>query len=100
MSLRKSQPKGKSAGSVFKNPPNNSAGQLIDQAGLKGKKIGGAQISDQHANFIINTGQAKAKEVLSLIRLVKKEVANQFGIELKPEIKLIGFTKLAIADII
>ena len=72
LKARENQPKEKSAGSVFKNPPGDSAGRLIDQAGLKGKKIGQAQISEKHANFIINTGGAKAEEVLELIRLAQK----------------------------
>lgn len=97
---RKNQPQGKSAGSVFKNPVTKPAGWLIDQAGLKGKRIGGAEISPQHANFIINDRQARAKDVLELIRLAQKEVLKQFNIRLEPEIKLIGFAKSEIADII
>ncbi len=99
-SLRTDQPKGKSAGSIFKNPPHFSAGKLIDQVGLKGKKIGQAQISNQHANFIINTNQAKAEDVLTLIRLAQKEVKEKFNLKLEPEIKFIGFAKSEIADII
>lgn len=97
---RKNQPQGKSAGSVFKNPLAKPAGWLIEQAGLKGKRIGGAKISPQHANFIINDRQAKAKDVLELIKLAQKEVLKQFNIRLEPEIKLIGFAKSEIADII
>lgn len=97
---RKNQPRGKSAGSIFKNPPGQSAGRLIEQAGLKGKKIGDAQISSQHANFIINTGQAQAKDILTLIKLAQKEVLKKFNIKLELEIKLIGFAKSQIADII
>ncbi|MDD3532138.1 MAG: UDP-N-acetylmuramate dehydrogenase [Candidatus Shapirobacteria bacterium] len=98
--LKSSQPREKSAGSIFKNPPGDSAGRLIDQAGLKGQKIGGAQISFQHANFIINTNKASAQDVLALMRLVQKKVLIRFQIKLKPEIKLIGFTKSEITDII
>jgi UDP-N-acetylmuramate dehydrogenase len=98
--LKSNQPREKSAGSIFKNPPGDSAGRLIDQAGLKGQKNGDAQISSQHANFIINTNRASAQNVLTLMRLAQKEVLARFQIKLKPEIKLIGFTKSEIADII
>ena len=83
-------PKQPSAGSVFKNLKNIRARDLIEEAGLKGRTIGGAQISEQHANFIINLGGAKAKDVLGLIDLAKKEVKNKFGIKLEEEIKLLG----------
>ena len=92
LKARENQPKEKSAGSVFKNPPGDSAGRLIDQAGLKGKKIGKAQISEKHANFIINTGGAKAEEVLKLIRLAQKTVKGKFNVNLELEIKLVGFS--------
>ena len=75
-----------SAGSVFKNPPGKSAGELIEKAGLKGKTIGGAQISKKHANFIINKGKAKAEDVKKLISLVKKTVKKKFGTSLEEEI--------------
>jgi len=88
---RSKQPKEKSAGSVFKNPANDSAGRLIDSAGLKGKRVGEAQISPQHANFIVNLGRAKAKDVLTLIKLAQDKVKEKFGIELELEIQLIGF---------
>jgi UDP-N-acetylmuramate dehydrogenase len=100
LELRKGQPQEKSAGSVFKNPTSKPAGWLIEKAGLKGKKIGGAKISNKHANFIINNHQAKAKDVLSLIKLAQEKVLKQFNIQLRPEIKLIGFAKSEIADII
>jgi UDP-N-acetylmuramate dehydrogenase len=77
-----------SAGCVFKNPPQDSAARLIDLCGLKGKSIGAAAVSLKHANFIVNLGQAKAKDVLKLIGLLKKEVKNKFNIELEPEIKI------------
>jgi UDP-N-acetylmuramate dehydrogenase len=99
-SLRADQPKGKSAGSIFKNPPGLSAGKLIDEVGLKGKKVGQAKISTKHANFIINTGQAKAEDVLTLIRLAQRRVKEKFNLKLEPEIKFIGFAKLEITDII
>ncbi len=81
-----------SAGSVFINP-EIPAGQLIEKSGLKGKKIGKAQISEQHANFIVNLGNAKAEDVLKLINLAKQKVKKMFGIDLETEIQLIGFDK-------
>src|SRR4030067_40093 len=72
-----------SAGSVFKNPQDESAGKLIESAGLKGKTIGGAQVSDKHANFIVNTGHAKAADVLALMEIVKNAVLEQRGVRLK-----------------
>lgn len=68
-----------------------AAGYLIEQCGLKGRKINGAEISNQHANFIINTGSAKAKDVFQLMQLCQKSVKEKFGVELEPEIRLIGF---------
>ncbi len=79
-----------SAGCVFKNPPGAFAGILIDQAGLKGKTIGGAQISEKHSNFIINKGGAKAKDVYQLMKLAQGEVYKKFKIRLEPEIQLLG----------
>jgi UDP-N-acetylmuramate dehydrogenase len=87
---RASQPREPSAGSVFKNPPGLSAGQLIEQAGLKGERIGDAQVSSKHANFIVNLGSAKANDVLDLIRLVREEVCQQFDVELELETELVG----------
>ncbi len=80
-----------SAGCIFKNPKPSSAGLLIQQCGLKGKQIGGAKISQKHANFIVNTGQAKARDVRALIALIKRKVKDRFNIELEEEIKYIGF---------
>jgi UDP-N-acetylmuramate dehydrogenase len=77
-----------SAGCVFKNPYGYSAGRLIDLCGLKGRRIGDAAVSLKHANFIVNLRQAKAKDVLKLMGLLKKEVKNKFNIELKSEIKI------------
>lgn len=79
-----------SAGSTFKRPEGNFAGTLIEQAGLKGTKIGGAEVSEKHAGFVINTGDATAKDVLELIEKVKTEVLEKFGVELEPEVKIIG----------
>jgi UDP-N-acetylmuramate dehydrogenase len=75
---------------MFKNPKGFSAGQLIDSAGMKRKKVGRAMVSDKHANFVINTGGAKAAEVLKLMDLIKKTVKNNSGIELEPEIFMVG----------
>ena len=87
-----SQPLDKrSAGSLFKNPKNNSAGKLLDSAGLKGFSIGGAKISEKHANFFINDGNASSSEMLQLIKKAHKEVKKQFDIDLSLEVKLIGF---------
>ncbi|WP_214483247.1 UDP-N-acetylmuramate dehydrogenase [Bacillus sp. SM2101] len=77
-------------GSVFRNPLPNYAGQLIEVAGLKGHAIGGAQISEQHANFIVNTGKAKAEDVLNLIQHVKRTIYDLYDIEMKTEVEIIG----------
>lgn len=91
MLKRKHQPRGFSAGCIFRNPPGMSAGELIDRAGLKGTEIGGAVISPIHANFILNnTGKAKARDVWKLIRLVGDTVKKIFNIRLELEIKLWG----------
>ena len=78
-----------SAGSVFKNPKGFSAGELIEKAGLKGKRIGKAEISEKHANFIVNLGGAKEKDVINLINLAKKSVKNKFKINLQEEIQFL-----------
>jgi UDP-N-acetylmuramate dehydrogenase len=78
------------AGSVFKNPLEESAGMLIESAGLKGRMVGGAQVSEKHANVIVNTGKAKAADVLELMELVKGKVLEMSGVRLEPEIKIIG----------
>ena len=79
-----------SAGSVFKNPPGDSAGRLIEKAGLKGKEIGGAMISERHANFIVNKGGATAKDILRLMNLARLEVKRMAGVTLEPEIHVLG----------
>ena len=79
-----------SAGSVFKNPPGKSAGQLVEQAGLKGFQSGKAQISEKHANFIVNLGGATAQDILSLTKIMKNKVYQNTGIRLKPEIRIAG----------
>ena len=87
---RKDQPREPSAGSIFKNPPGKSAGELIDQVGLKGESLGQAQIATKHANWIINLGGASCQDVLKLILLTKKKVKEKFGIELREEIRVVG----------
>lgn len=79
-----------SAGSVFKRPEGYFAGTLIEQCGLKGKTVGGAQVSRKHAGFIINTGNATCADVLALIRLIQEEVFKAAGVKLEPEIRRIG----------
>jgi UDP-N-acetylmuramate dehydrogenase len=79
-----------SCGSVFKKIEGVGAGRLIDQSGLKGARIGGAEVSTKHANFIVNTGNATASDVLRLIKHVQEEVKRKLGYELEPEITVIG----------
>lgn len=79
-----------SCGSVFRNPPGDYAARLIDTAGLKGYRIGGAQISEKHANFIINTGTASAADLEALIEHVGEQVARQHGVRLIPEVRIVG----------
>jgi UDP-N-acetylmuramate dehydrogenase len=79
------------AGSIFKNPVGNYAGRLIEQAGLKGLTIGGAKVSEKHANFIVNFNNASANDVIELMKVIQETVFNKFGILLEPEIKMIGF---------
>ncbi|NLT95680.1 MAG: UDP-N-acetylmuramate dehydrogenase, partial [Clostridia bacterium] len=78
------------AGSVFKNPPGDSAGRLIEAIGAKGWQIGGAQVSQIHANFIINRGGATSQDVLALMEKVKEEVKQKFNIVLEPEVLILG----------
>jgi UDP-N-acetylmuramate dehydrogenase len=87
---RTNQPPGASMGSMFKNPANGKAGQLIEAAGLKGKRVGNAEISTQHANFFINTGQTKAADMRALVDLARRTVAEKFGVQLELEVELIG----------
>lgn len=79
-----------SAGSVFKRPQGYFAGKLIEDCGLKGKTIGGAQISEKHAGFIINRSDATARDVLALIEYAQNEVMEKFGVKIEPEIRLTG----------
>ncbi len=87
---RASQPTEPSAGSIFRNPPGDYAGRLVEAAGLKGQHCGGAQISPRHANFIINTGAASAADVVTLMSLMRQRVYEQTGIRLLPEIVFLG----------
>jgi UDP-N-acetylmuramate dehydrogenase len=85
-----SQPRQLSAGSIFANPPGDYAGRLIEAVGLKGERCGGAEISAQHANFIVNTGSARATDVVSLISRMQDEVWGRYGVWLRPEVQLVG----------
>jgi UDP-N-acetylmuramate dehydrogenase len=85
------QPKNEpNAGSIFKNPPGNFAGRLLEGAGFKGVRMGGAAFSDRHANFIVNLGGARAEEVRALMELARKRVGETSGVWLEPEVKLVG----------
>ncbi len=88
---KKIQPLGASAGSFFKNPPSSyPAGKLIDMAGLKGQQMGGAKISEKHANFIMNTGSASADDILKLMALAQEKVFEKFNVALEPEVKIVN----------
>lgn len=84
------QPREPSAGCMFKNPPGNSAGKLIDESGLKGTRVGGAEVSRVHANFVVNMGGATSADVLELVRRVRSVVRRTKGVELEPEVLLYG----------
>ncbi len=79
-----------SCGSVFRNPSGDFSARLIEAAGLKGRRIGNAMISDLHANFIVNLGQAQAVDVMALMRLAQTEVWERFGVKLEPEVRVVG----------
>jgi UDP-N-acetylmuramate dehydrogenase len=79
-----------SAGSVFRNPAGDSAGRLIDECGLKGRRLGGAQVSDKHANFIVNAGAATASDIRALADEVRSQVSRRFGVELEYEVQFVG----------
>ncbi len=85
-----SQPRMPSGGSTFRNPPGDYAGRLLEAVGLKGYRIGNAQFSTKHANFIVNLGGATAADVMALIELARQRVREQFGVELELEIELVG----------
>ncbi len=78
------------AGSIFKNPPGNFAGRLLEAAGMKGHRIGGAGFSEQHANFIVNLGGARAEDVHALIEMARAKVRETSGVVLEPEVRLVG----------
>ena len=88
---REHQPGGSNAGSVFRNPPGDSAGRLIDVAGLKGLRVGGAVVSDKHANFFQAEPGATATDVVQLIATVQARVEAVSGVRLVPELHLVGF---------
>ena len=88
---REHQPGGQNAGSVFTNPPGDAAGRLIDSCGLKGRRVGGAVVSEKHANFFVAEPGARADDVFALIRTVQREVAQQTGVQLEPELRLVAF---------
>lgn len=79
-----------SAGSVFRNPPEKPAGKIIEEAGAKGMRIGGAEVSRKHANFIVNTGDATAADILNLIRAVRQLVKDKYELDLHPEVRIVG----------
>ena len=88
---KQTQPPGASLGSIFKNPPGDHAGRLIEAANLKGHQIGGARVSPIHANFFVNTGEnASAQDYLQLIRAVRQRVREAFGVQLELEIQIVG----------
>jgi UDP-N-acetylmuramate dehydrogenase len=78
------------AGSIFKNPPGNFAGRLLEGAGLKGARMGAAAFSERHANFIVNLGGARADEVRALMEMARRRVGETSGIWLEPEVRLVG----------
>lgn len=87
----RTQPTGlPSCGSVFRNPPGDHAARLIESVGLKGYRLGGAQVSEKHANFIINTGEASALDIINLIEHVRQQVERRTGVGLIPEVRMVG----------
>ena len=87
---RAALPKQPNAGSIFKNPLGAFAGKLLEECGLKGRRIGGAEVSTVHANVIVNAGGATAEDVKALMSEMKKVVRDRFGIDLQPEIQIVG----------
>jgi UDP-N-acetylmuramate dehydrogenase len=90
---RENQPGGSNAGSVFTNPPDDSAGRLIDAAGLKGHRVGSAHVSPKHANFFQGDEGGSADDVLALIEEVQRVVEERMGVRLEPELRLVGFAR-------
>lgn len=96
---RDKQPVGQaSGGSFFKNPEGAPAGRLIEEAGLKGTKVGGALVSEVHANFIVNSGDATAADIISLMKLVRSKVREVHGVDLEPEVRFVGIALEALTD--
>jgi UDP-N-acetylmuramate dehydrogenase len=87
---KRTQPPGASLGSIFKNPPGDHAGRLIEAAGLKGTVIGGVEISTVHANFIVNKGEGTARDYRALIDMAREVVLDKLGVDLEPEIEFVG----------
>ena len=79
-----------SAGSIFKRPEGYFAGKLIEDSGLRGYQIGGAQVSNKHCGFIVNTGNATARDIINLIKHVQETVRRKFGVEMQTEVKIVG----------
>ena len=77
-------------GSIFKNPPGDFAGRLIEACGLKGRRVGGAEVSPAHANWIVNAGGATAADLLALVEIVRAAVVERFGVSLELEVKVVG----------
>jgi UDP-N-acetylmuramate dehydrogenase len=90
---REHQPGGQNAGSVFTNPPGDAAGRLIDAAGCKGVRVGGAVVSEKHANFFVAEPGASAGDVYALVELVQQRVEASSGVHLEPELRCIGFAE-------
>ena len=86
----RTQPKGKTVGSIFKNPEGDHAGRLVDAAGLKGKRVGGARVSEKHGNWILNEEGASARDIESLIRTIQEAVRERFEVDLEPEVRIVG----------
>ncbi|MCI4354713.1 MAG: hypothetical protein L3K06_05045, partial [Thermoplasmata archaeon] len=86
----RSQPAGRNAGCVFKNPSGGHAGRIIDGLGLKGTRRGGAVVSDRHANFVVNEGGARAADVIEILDLVRERVAREAGVDLELEVRVWG----------
>ena len=89
-SRKESQPRGASAGCIFKNPEGNYAGKLIDEYGIKGMSVGAAEVSEVHGNFIVNHGGASAADVIELVQKVRAKVKAESGYILEPEVLLVG----------
>ena len=92
---RRTQPPGASMGSMFKNPPGDFAGRLIEAAGLKGYSIGGVKVSEKHANFFVNNDQATSKDIYELVQHVEKTVKEKFGVHLELEVEMVGFNQMS-----